>query len=111
MENEVLKKVVYHGKEYFLHLTYYGDEIARALILHPDEELYRSPEQIILTVNLGQIAEEDMNRIVAVRNDDAYSGVLNLLINEGVVDPPEIHVQSGFLLYPVCRLRMGGDVK
>ena len=55
----------------------------------------------VLTVN----TYEDLpNDVVAIKDYSENEGVLQSLIDNGVVDEPEDWIQTGFVKVPVCRI-------
>lgn len=99
MESRLLKRVSYQGRSHYLHLTSYTDGNL-ALILHPDADLYRSPEEIVLSVNLDDLAPGEL----AIRDNDYHAGNFAFLVQEGVLTPLDKTLKSGFVTYPVGRL-------
>ena len=55
----------------------------------------------VLTVNTYEELPED---VVAVKDYSENEGVLQSLIDNGVVDEPEDWIQTGFIKVPVCRI-------
>lgn len=94
-----MRKLFYNGEEYFVHIDSYHNG-KPAIILHPDEELYHSPEQIVLSVNLDETESDE----VAINDHDYYYGQYQFLIDEGVIQETDKVIQSGFVSYPVGKL-------
>ena len=53
-----------------------------------------------VTVNVDGLDENE----VAIKNYSENEGILDVLVNEGIVKPPHRHVKSGFVLIPICEL-------
>ena len=53
-----------------------------------------------VTVNVDGLDENE----VAIKNYSENEGILDVLVDEGIVKPPHRHVKSGFVLIPICEL-------
>ena len=53
-----------------------------------------------VTVNIEGLDENE----VAIKNYSENEGILDVLVDEGIVKPPHRHVKSGFVLIPICEL-------
>ncbi|MDQ0090530.1 hypothetical protein J2T12_003953 [Paenibacillus anaericanus] len=71
-----------------------------AIILHKDEVLYQSSDQIVMSVSLDGIEEGE----VAIRNNDRHAGKFEFLVEQGIILPKGKNIQSGFVSYPVGEL-------
>lgn len=56
---------------------------------------------MVATVWMEGLAKDE----VAIKNYSENTGVLDLLLNEGVVEAPHRYESSGFVKIPVCRLK------
>jgi hypothetical protein len=55
------------------------------------------------TVNLPEEPMEENE--VAIKNHSENTGILDFLVENSIVDPPHRYVNSGFVTFPVCRLK------
>ena len=53
-----------------------------------------------VTVNVDGLDENE----VAIKNYSENEGILDVLVDEGIVKPPHRHVKSGFVIIPICEL-------
>ena len=53
-----------------------------------------------VTVNIEGLDENE----IAIKNYSENEGILDVLVDEGIVKPPHRHVKSGFVLIPICEL-------
>lgn len=102
--SKVLKKVNYKGEELYLHLAYYTDG-KLALILHPEEEFFQSPDSYVLTSNI----DSGFKYALAINNHDYHQGNLQFLVDEGIVNHYGF-VDSGWVRYPLCYLTQEYDL-
>lgn len=52
------------------------------------------------TVNVDGLQENE----VAIKNYSENEGILDVLVDEGIVKPPHRHIKSGFVIIPICEL-------
>jgi hypothetical protein len=94
------KQMVYNGENYYIHVTTYVDKVP-CIILHPSHDLYHSPEQIVVSVNLTKDLEKGT---IAIRLEEPYEQALETLVKAEVVSEPIEYVKQGYSTYAVCRL-------
>lgn len=99
-KRSIIGTIIFKGIKCYVLLDRYIVDSSPALVLvdtTTNEQLTR------ITANLSDTAVIPHTH-VAVKNYNENEGILDVLIEAGIISKPVEWVQSGFVLFPICKL-------
>ncbi len=97
MENKKNKKVMFLGEECIVDKLEYANNENIALILRTTET---GETMCIASTNTNMTLPKGE---VAIKNYSENEGILEVLVNAGIVSSPTYYTNSGFVSIPICK--------
>lgn len=93
-----MKTITFRDEELYIYRTTYADGTTAIELETLNNELYATA-----TTNIGRRLTED---VAFIKNYSENTGILDMLIKEGIVIEVINEVQSGFVKLPLCQLNL-----